>query len=55
MGWSDRQEVEVPGAFANLDVSQLPDDLVTRLAHGEHTLSVLAGRRELLEPSGAGS
>ncbi len=50
MGWTDRQEVELRGAFASLDVSQLPDDLVHRLAQGEHPLSLLAGRRELLEP-----
>ncbi len=45
-----RDRMEVRGAFANLDVSQLPDDLVHRLAQGEHPLSVLAGRRELIEP-----
>ena len=39
-----RDRVEVRGAFANLDVSQLPDDLVARLARGEHPLSVVAGR-----------
>ncbi len=52
MGWSDRQEVELRGAFANLDVMQLPDDLVRRLARGEHPLSVLAGRWQLLGPGG---
>ncbi len=45
-----RERVELRGAFANLDVSKLPDDLVARLASGENPLSVLAGRRELLEP-----
>ncbi len=45
-----RERTELRGAFANLDVSQLPDDLVARLAQGENPLSVLAGRRELLEP-----
>ena len=53
MGWSDRQEVEFKGSLANLDISQLPDELVSRLARGEHPLSVLAGRRELLEPGDA--
>ncbi len=48
MGWSDRQDVELRGAFANLDVRQLPDELVARLARGEHTLSVLAGSAQLL-------
>ncbi len=47
MGWSDRQEVELRGAFANLDVTQLPDELVGRLARGEHPLSVLAGAQAL--------
>ncbi len=48
-----RDRMEIRGAFAHLDVSQLPDALVARLAKGEHPLSVLAGRRELLEPGDA--
>ena len=46
--YGDRMEVR--GAFANLDISKLPDALVHRLSQGENPLSVLAGRRELLEP-----
>ncbi len=48
-----RERVELRGAFANLDIAALPDDLIARLAKGEHPLSVLAGRRELLEPGDA--
>ena len=42
MGWSDRQEVEFRGVLARLDVSQLPDNLVARLAAGENPITVLA-------------
>ena len=42
MGWSDRQEVEVRGVLAHLDISRLPDELVARLAAGENPISVLA-------------
>ena len=42
MGWSDRHEVEVRGLLANLDLNQLPDDLIARLAAGENPISVLA-------------
>ncbi len=48
-----KDRVEVRGALANLDIAALPDDLVARLARGEHPMSVLAGvelpeRREAL-------
>ncbi len=42
--------VEVGGTLANLDVSRLPDDLVERIAAGEHPLAVLASATsELME------
>ena len=42
MGWSDRQELELKGSLAHLDLSQLPDEALSRMAAGEHPLSVLA-------------
>ncbi len=41
-----RDRMEVRGAFANLDIAALPDDLVARLAKGEHPASVLSGWSE---------
>ena len=38
-----RDRVEVRGMFAHLDIDKLPDDLIARLAAGEHPGSVLAG------------
>ncbi len=54
-----RERVELRGAFANLDVSPLPDDLVHRLARGESPISVLLSstpelRAEALELPPAG-
>jgi hypothetical protein len=46
MGWSDAQEVAFKGALANLDLNQLPDELIERIAEGEHILSVLASAAE---------
>ena len=43
MGWSDRQEIEFRGVMGNIDLNKLPDDLIARLAAGEHPGSVLAG------------
>ena len=37
-----RDRVDVRGVLAHLDVSQLPDELVARLAAGENPISVLA-------------
>ena len=37
-----RDRVEVRGALANIDLRQLPDHLLQRVADGEHILSVLA-------------
>jgi hypothetical protein len=37
-----RDRVDVRATLANLDVSRLPDDLVSRLAAGENPLTVLA-------------
>ncbi len=37
-----RERVDVRGVLAHLDVSQLPDELVARLAAGENPISVLA-------------
>ena len=41
-----RERMEMRGAFANIDISQLPDELVARLARGEHPASVLSGWAE---------
>jgi hypothetical protein len=46
MGWSDTQEVAFKGALANLDLNQLPDELIECIAQGEHILSVLASAAE---------
>ena len=49
--YKDRMEVQ--GAFANIDITRLPDPLIARLAAGENPLSVLAGAGEhLLLPAG---
>lgn len=40
--YRERSSVELKGALATLDLSQLPDDMVSRIAAGEHPLSVLA-------------
>ena len=37
-----RERVDVRGVLAHLDVSQLPDELVARLAAGENPITVLA-------------
>ena len=37
-----RERVEVKGTLARLDLSQLPDHLLARIAAGEHPLAVLA-------------
>jgi hypothetical protein len=37
-----RERTEVQGAFAHINLQALPDDLVRRLAEGEHPGSVLA-------------
>ncbi len=34
--------MEVKGALAHIDLSQLPDHLLARIAAGEHPLAVLA-------------
>ena len=48
-----KDRMEVAGAFANIDLTRLPDDLIARLAAGEHPLSVLASAGErLLLPAG---
>jgi hypothetical protein len=39
-GYKDR--VQLHGALANLDLNQLPDEAVERIAWGEHIMSVLA-------------
>jgi hypothetical protein len=38
--YADR--VEVRGALANLDLTQLPDEAIERIARGENIMSVLA-------------
>jgi hypothetical protein len=40
MRYKDR--VEMRGALANLDLNQLPDEAIDRIANGEHIMSVLA-------------
>jgi hypothetical protein len=37
-----KERVEMRGALANLDLNQLPDELIERIARGENVLSVLA-------------
>jgi hypothetical protein len=37
-----KDRVEMRGALANLDLNQLPDELIERIARGENVLSVLA-------------
>ena len=37
-----RERMEVSGSLANLDLNRLPDDLLARIAAGEHPMSVLA-------------
>ena len=41
--YRDRQEVEIRGVLANLDMTKLPDNLVARIAAGEPAHAVLAG------------
>ena len=45
--WRD-QFVEVRGAIAHVDLTQLPPDLLARIAGGEHPLSVLASAADAL-------
>jgi hypothetical protein len=37
-----QERVQMRGALANLDLNQLPDELIERIARGENVLSVLA-------------
>ncbi|NIT78666.1 MAG: hypothetical protein GWO44_17700 [Thermoplasmata archaeon] len=41
-----KDRLEIRGSLANLDLSQLPDHLIARIAQGEHPLSVLASAVE---------
>ncbi len=41
-----KDRLEIRGALANLDFSQLPDHLLARIAQGEHPLTVLASAVE---------
>ena len=41
-----KDRMELRGVLANLDLSQLPDHLIERIAKGEHPLSVLASAIE---------
>ena len=41
-----KDRIELRGVLANLDLSQLPDHLIERIAKGEHPLSVLASAIE---------
>ncbi len=40
--YQERVGMEVKGALAHIDLSQLPDHLLARIAAGEHPLAVLA-------------
>ncbi len=40
--YAERVGMEVKGALAHIDLSQLPDHLLQRIANGEHPLAVLA-------------
>jgi hypothetical protein len=37
-----KDRVEMRGALANLDLNQLPDEAIERIARGENVMSVLA-------------
>ena len=41
--YRDRVDVNAMGILGRLDLNKLPDDLIARLADGEHPASVLAG------------
>ena len=43
-----RDRLEVRGAIAHVDLTQLPPDLLARIAGGEHPLSVLASAADAL-------
>ena len=59
LGWSDRRELEVSGGLlSSIDMNQLPDAMIERIAAGEHPLAVLASaseeiREQLALPSGS--
>ncbi len=44
-----RERMELKGGLARLDLRQLPDHLLERIANGEHILSVLASAVPLCE------
>ena len=52
-----KDRVEFKGALASIDLNKLPDELITRIAAGEHPLSVLASAtaevKRLALPSGS--
>ena len=41
-----KDRVEFKGALASIDLNKLPDELIARIADGEHPLSVLASASE---------
>lgn len=53
MGWSDRQEVDIRGGLAAIDVTQLPDEAIARIRAGEHPLAVLASLAKTAGQGGA--
>ncbi len=52
-----KDRVEFKGALASIDLNKLPDELIARIAAGEHPLSVLASAtaevKRLALPSGS--
>ncbi len=44
-----KDRVELRGALANIDLAQLPDHLLQRVADGEHIMSDLVSAVPLLE------
>ena len=46
MGWSDRREVEFRGSLASIDLTQLSDEHLARIAAGENPYAVLVNALE---------
>ena len=49
-----RERIDLRGSLAHIDLSQLPDDMLARIAAGEHPFSVLAPGQEGQQVLGSG-
>ncbi len=49
-----RERVDLRGSLAHIDLAQLPDELLARIAGGEHPFSVLAPGQEGVAVLGSG-